>query len=288
MSEPKPPDPFGRDWRSARGLLPLAFVLVVGIQALINGASVSADLTHRHVLFEPAEPWIWELSSAVGLLVAMLPMYSLYRPVADALRNVWARIGTLVAGSVAFSLVHVLTMIFLRKVIYIAQGWHYVFGPLQDALIYEYRKDALTFCVIVVALAGLEKLRLHGAPEADRAPLRSQAEPPTFLVRTSRADLLIPANDIDWVEAQGNYVALHVGDQVRLLRHTMSEMERRLEAHGFIRTHRRAIVRRERMEAIVSPQIGESGVRLRSGGIAPLSEARRAQVLKLILEPPMQ
>ncbi|MES1264808.1 MAG: LytTR family DNA-binding domain-containing protein, partial [Variovorax sp.] len=94
---------------------------------------------------------------------------------------------------------------------------------------------------------------------------------------------LVRADEVDWVEAQGNYVALHVGSEVRLLRHTLADMETRLQGHGFIRTHRRALVNRQRMQAIMPPELGELGVRLSSGQVAPLSESRRAEVVRLVL-----
>jgi len=60
-------------------------------------------------------------------------------------------------------------------------------------------------------------------------------------------------------------------------------MQTRLAAHGFIRTHRRALVNRQRMQAILTPDLGEPGVRLSSGQVAPLSESRRSEVLRLVL-----
>ena len=91
------------------------------------------------------------------------------------------------------------------------------------------------------------------------------------------------ADEVDWIEAQGNYVALHVRQEIRLLRQTLAEMEARLKDHGFIRTHRSALVNRLRMQAIIPPERGPLGVRLVSGEIAPLSESRRAEVLRLVL-----
>ena len=48
-------------------------------------------------------------------------------------------------------------------------------------------------------------------------------------MRTPQGDLLIRADEIDWVEAQGNYVALHVQGQARLMRQTLAEMWPRLK-----------------------------------------------------------
>ena len=102
-------------------------------------------------------------------------------------------------------------------------------------------------------------------------------------MRTASGDVLVRTPEIDWIEAQGNYVALHTQGQARLMRQTLAEMETRLAGHGFIRTHRRALVNRERVQAIIPPELGELGVRLLDGQVVPLSESRRAEVLRLVL-----
>lgn len=68
----------------------------------------------------------------------------------------------------------------------------------------------------------------------------------------------------------------------RLMRQTLAEMQTHPAAHSF-RTHRRALVNRQRMQAILTPDIGESGVRLSSGQVTPLSESRRSEVLRPVL-----
>ena len=173
-------------------------------------------------------------------------------------------------------------MVALRHLAYRFSGGQYDFGPWADGLWYEYRKDLLTFIVMLVGVTVWRRLALRAAPQA--LPPKAEPDPaPTFLVRTPQGELLIRADEIDWVEAQGNYVALHVQGQARLMRHTLAEMQTRLAPHGFIRTHRRALVNRERMQAILSPDLGEPGVRLSSGQVAPLSESRRSEVLRLVL-----
>ena len=203
------------------------------------------------------------------------------------------RAAAYLVASVVFSLGHVATMVALRHAAYAIAGWRYDFGPWLDGLLYEYRKDALTF-VSILAVAAVWRLWATRAKPLTNEPLAAPTAPnassptaptaPTFIVRTAtQGDLLVRAEEVDWVEAQGNYVALHVGNEPRLLRHTLAEMEARLKDHGFIRTHRRALVNRERMQAIIPPELGELGVRLSSGQVAPLSESRRAEVLRLVL-----
>ena len=263
--------------------------------AVIGSVSVTSDLRQRGVRFSPAEPWIWECSSAASLLIWFVPLLWFDDALRARVRSLPARLGVYALASGAFSVLHVATMIALRKVTYLAAGARYDFGPWPDGLVYEYRKDLMTFVLILVIAAVWRRLaerelnppdRTAPPPEHPNGTIGGQGASdasPTFLVRTPQGDLLIRADEIDWVEAQGNYVALHVQGQARLMRQTLAEMQARLAAHGFIRTHRRALVNRQRMQAILTPDLGEPGVRLSGGQVAPLSESRRAEVLRLVL-----
>jgi hypothetical protein len=260
----------------------------VFVNAAVNSVSVASDLARRGVRFDAAEPWIWEFSSALGLLIWLWPVLVLDNVLRARIRSSWVRLAAYAAASLLFSVAHVATMVALRQIVYRLAGWHYDFGSWPDGLLYEYRKDVLTFAgIIVVAAAWRRQARREpgdAAHAAEIAPTASATAAPTFMVRTAtHGDLLVRADEVDWVEAQGNYVALHVGGEVRLLRHTLADMEARLKDHGFIRTHRRALVNRLRMAAIMTPELGELGVRLSSGQVVPLSESRRSEVVRLLL-----
>ena len=263
-------------------LAPLAIATAwVLVQGVVNSLSVGSDVVRRGVRVDPAEPWIWEMSSAAGLLICFWILLIADNALRARVRSNWVLLVAYVAASVVFCLAHVVTMVALRHLAYRLAGWQYEFGPWGDALLYEYRKDVLTFIVMLVGITVWRRLASRGLPA--RAPEPTPAAAPTFLVRTPQGDLLIRADEIDWVEAQGNYVALHVQGHARLMRHTLAEMQTRLAAHGFIRTHRSALVNRQRMQAILTPDLGEPGVRLSSGQVAPLSESRRSEVLRLVL-----
>ena len=270
--------------------LPLLFVLVAVpmlVNAAINSASVATDLARRGADVQPIEPWIWEYSSAIAMLIWLWPVLWADEALRARTPNWAMRLGVRVLGSIAFCAAHVSTMVAMRLAIYRAAGWHYDFGPWRDGFVYEYRKDAMTYALIIGLAAVWRMLIARQVPQIVAAPATetatSPAEPPTFVVRTAQGDLLVRTQDIDWIEAQGNYVALHVQTTPRLIRHTLAEMETRLAAHGFIRTHRRALVNRARVQAIIPPELGELGVRLSSGEVVPLSESRRAEVLRLVV-----
>jgi two-component system LytT family response regulator len=98
------------------------------------------------------------------------------------------------------------------------------------------------------------------------------------------ARLAIPSGDrvvvvriaeVDWVEASGNYVSLHVGKKSWLLRETIAAMDQRLAAHGFARIHRSTLVNTERVAELRALANGEFAVLLRDGTELKLSRSYR-------------
>jgi DNA-binding LytR/AlgR family response regulator len=95
---------------------------------------------------------------------------------------------------------------------------------------------------------------------------RAQATYETrFLVRTGRRVTIVPVEDIDWIEAAGDYVTLHVGNKSHMLRQTMSGLEVQLDPDHFIRVHRSAIVQASRICELESLPNREYLLRLSDG-----------------------
>ncbi len=90
--------------------------------------------------------------------------------------------------------------------------------------------------------------------------------------------LFLRASDVDWVEASGNYVKVYVGEQVHLLRDTMSHMEARLDAKRFVRIHRSRIVNVDRIKELQPWANGESVVVLQNGARLALSRGCREKL----------
>lgn len=81
--------------------------------------------------------------------------------------------------------------------------------------------------------------------------------------------------EIDWVEASGNYVSLHIARKTWLLRDTIAAMDQRLAAHGFARIHRSTLVNTERVSELHTLANGEFAVVLRDGTQLKLSRSYR-------------
>lgn len=72
-------------------------------------------------------------------------------------------------------------------------------------------------------------------------------------------------SDIEYVEAQGNYVCLFSSEGEDLLRETMNSVGRQLDPNEFVRVHRRYIVRRDCVAEVEGQSSGEYVIHLRGG-----------------------
>jgi two-component system LytT family response regulator len=92
-----------------------------------------------------------------------------------------------------------------------------------------------------------------------------QREKQRIVVKSSGRVFFVKVDDIDWIEAEGNYVRLHVGSQSHLLRETMKGMEAVLDQSQFIRIHRSTIVNADRIRELQPLFHGEYAVLLQDG-----------------------
>jgi len=77
--------------------------------------------------------------------------------------------------------------------------------------------------------------------------------------------IFIKAKEIDWVEASGNYVTLHVGRESHLVRTTMNALEPKLDSEQFVRIHRSTIVNLDRIQELQPWFRGEQVLMLKDG-----------------------
>lgn len=122
----------------------------------------------------------------------------------------------------------------------------------------------------------------HGAPGDG-----NRATAPRFLdrlvIRERDATVVVPVQDIVWIEADTYYVRLHLADgKSRLLRERMMALESRLDPNVFFRTHRSAIVRLDCVRSVKTLSRYEHTVTLTTGARVPLSRERRARLAALL------
>jgi len=101
-----------------------------------------------------------------------------------------------------------------------------------------------------------------------------------LVVKSGGTTRFIRVVDIDWIEAAGVYVNLHVAGKELLYRSTLNELAGRLDPMRFIRVHRSAVVNMESIQQLEPISHGEFEVVLKNGSRSRVSRTYRAQLEK--------
>ena len=133
-----------------------------------------------------------------------------------------------------------------------AQALDYLVKPVAEA----------RFAATMKRLARL--LRAPSAPE------------PRIVVPTTRGATVLSVREIDWIEACDNYARLWSGTRSYLLRESLGRLEARVRAHGFVRAHRRALVRLGGVRELKEAEDGAFIALLGSGARIHVSRRQRA------------
>lgn len=234
----------------ARALTAICFFAGGLVYLVVNPTSL---LDERETLGMPVDPWrawTWEGTSLAAWLV-LLPMILW---VAERARPPRMRLPAAFAlHAMAFiicSIAHTAAMVALRSGIYRMAGA--IYEPARDApsmLVYELRKDVVTYLAIVAIYELLRRL-LRPSPNVV-ADADAMIE-----IRDGATCLWLRPDEIDVVSAQGNYIQLSGKHGAKLARRTLADMERELSGKGFVRIHRSHIVRKA---AVIKTMVRQSG-----------------------------
>lgn len=115
---------------------------------------------------------------------------------------------------------------------------------------------------------------------ADRASGQKPAQ--RLVIKSGGRITFLRAEEIDWVEAAGNYLRLHVGKEEHLLRETMNGLEGRLDPQKFLRIHRSTIVNLDRVKEMQPSFHGDYLVRLNDGTRLTLSRGYRDKLQEIL------
>jgi two-component system, LytTR family, response regulator len=96
-----------------------------------------------------------------------------------------------------------------------------------------------------------------------------------LVVKSGGKVTLLPVGEIEWIDAEGDYVRIHVGKTWHLLRETMKNLEDQLDAARFVRIHRSTIVNLEKVKELQPFFRGEYVVVLHNGTTLKLSRGYR-------------
>jgi two-component system LytT family response regulator len=154
-----------------------------------------------------------------------------------------------------------------------AHALDYLVKPLEESRFSE-------------ALEGVrERLRSAKAVDLSRklsallATREKERASQRILVSTSTGDLVIDADEIDWIEADDYYAAIHAREGRHLIRESLASLEQRLDQLRFARVHRSAIVNLDRVAELRNKD-GETTLVLRNAVHVPVSRRRRARLAR--------
>jgi len=98
------------------------------------------------------------------------------------------------------------------------------------------------------------------------------------MVKTAGRISFLKTDEIDWIEAQGDYVRLYAQGRKFLIREKIGEMEQQFSGDRFVRIHRSTIVNVERIKEMQPLFYGEYAVILNDGTRLTLSRSFREKV----------
>ncbi len=258
-------------------------VLAVAMTGFVaNSIIVSIELGRGGRSYEAWLPWALEGSSHLAMLI-VFPLVLWFDSMVPIRLSNWRRaLPAHALFSVVFSLGHVGLMYAFRKASWplFSPGRQYGWDNWPLEFVFEYLKDFRTY-LMMLALVYLYRFilrRIQGEAELveegeDQDGAATVSE--RFLVKKLGREFLVRTNDIDWIEACGNYVNLHVGKRVYPLRDTMMRIDERLSRQGFQRVHRSAIINLERIVELSQTESGDGTARLSSDVTVPVSRSYR-------------
>jgi hypothetical protein len=269
-----------RDFQRWRRPAEVGFWVVLSILNTVFNSMV-ARIDHARTA--AWEPWVWEWTSSI-LILALIPAVLAVERRWPFRFDTWRRsLPWHLLASVSFSLIHVVGMTVLRKLAYAVVGEHYDAGAWLPNFGYEYLKDFRTYFLIIalICLSRLWLMRWQGearllvAPE-EGPPVEPVDRPERFLVRKLGKEFLINASEIEWLQASGNYVNLHVRGREYPLRATMAGIEERLDPARFVRVHRSYFINLDYLAEIEPLETGDARLQMRDSVKVPCSRRYRA------------
>ncbi|NVJ97826.1 MAG: response regulator transcription factor [Alphaproteobacteria bacterium] len=104
-----------------------------------------------------------------------------------------------------------------------------------------------------------------------------------FVVRSHGRVQFVPVAEVQWLQGAGNYVEIHTGDGVYLLRGVLKDIETRLPG-TFIRVHRSTIIDSTRVSEMRPVGHGEYELKMQKGAWLKLSRGYKEAVVQIMMD----
>jgi hypothetical protein len=275
-----------------RHRLVIVWVAIMLVVTAIDTATVVADARRHGRPLDLSWAILLEGTShlVLGAMVPLLYWFHRHFPLVPPGPAILAHL----PATVPFSLIHVLAMSVLRWALAPLLDRTYAINLGFEALLYEYRKDAVTYLILSTAIVAMsyvfaEKKESETMEAPEEAPPPAAQEPANpagrlerFAVRRKDKEILVSAQDIAWIEAAGNYAILHVGGERYDIRSSLARLEAELDPARFVRVHKSYIVNVERVREVEPWISGDSRLKLDDGAVVSLSRRYRSRFEKVV------
>lgn len=239
--------------------------------------SLMTERTRFDLEIDPRHYATYEISSIVVIL-ALFPL--LRMAVTRAMPGVhdWRRIALTHAGAcVLFSFVHIVLMVAIRKIVFLAAfGGPYIFTDnLPREVVYEFRKDVVTYALIVFFLTFGRQLEQQ---RRELAAAREEARNSQRLtLKCGGRSIFLDADKVVWAKSASNYVEVKAGGETHLARSTLAAIENQLADAGApsARVHRSWVVNKDHIIKIAPTGEGDVRIEMNDGTTVPGSRRYR-------------
>lgn len=126
-----------------------------------------------------------------------------------------------------------------------------------------------------------------GAPDRGLGELLAEIDagkthPKQIAARSGGRTKLIPVDAIRWLKAAGNYVRIHVDEEMTLHRETLAQLHNRLDPKLFIRVHRSHVVNLDHVRELRPVGHGDAQLIMANGTKLPVARGYRAGLVQAL------
>ncbi|WP_339725498.1 LytTR family DNA-binding domain-containing protein [uncultured Paraglaciecola sp.] len=274
----------------------LALFCYLGINATINATTeLMEDAREVSASFQSWEPFVWEFSSALATLIIFPAIAWFMRKYPWDWQTKKRSAGRFIVAAISYAVIHICLMVAMRELVYLFTESDYQFssglGQFLFEFLYELRKDLWSFAFFVALIAiyrymisqwlgDAQSISNHSVSENDSQKSKSLAN--ILLVKKLGKEFLIKTSNIEWVEACGNYVNLHIGDQIYPMRITLSEFMVKSRRYGLVRVHKSFAVNINWVHFIEPLVSGDGEIVMQSGEKIRLSRRYKVDFETLV------
>lgn len=252
--------------------------------ALFMTAALAVDLLsdmsniERGASTIPAGKYFIYETTGYFVILALYPLIAWFASRATPGQHDWRYVVPVhVAGSVIVSLLHVGAFVTIRKLVFLATySYPYIFTDnLVQSLIYEYRKDALTYSLFLFFIIFGRQLAQQ---RRELAAAREDAQKTHRLtLKCGGRNIFVAAEEVLWVKSASNYVEVIANGEAHLARATLGTIEKQLADAGAspVRIHRSYVINIDHIRKIEPTGEGDVKIEMSDGAILPGSRRYR-------------